>query len=205
MRILQIQKKAVVVILCTAGGLNAAYADEWSVAVNVGKASTDMANVTLPPELGQNVSQQVNDDDTGVGFEIAYAFTPTLRAALGYVDFGEGEFVISADSLTPEAFAQSVQRAPVLASGITATAQYQVFNQNDFFVDLELGLFRWSADISSTSSLGTVRRDDDSVDIVWGANVGYALTPQWHLRAGYKSYELEERIDFPHVGVTYHF
>jgi opacity protein-like surface antigen len=184
---------------------SAAHADGWSINLNAGRASTDVPQVTIPSDVAQNLSQRIDDSDTGLGLQVNYAFSASWRVAVGYVDLGEGERVIEADTLTPDQFTRLAQQTPVLASGVTAAVQYRLYQQDNIFMDVELGLFRWSADIRSTSSVGRARLDDNGTDVVWGARVGYKVDPNWHVHAGYQSYELDERIDFPHLGVTYQF
>ena len=181
-----------------------ALASDVFVEFNFGRASTD-APVLTESEFANNITRSVDDSDTGFSFNVGYQLNSHFSVSAGYVDLGEGEHVVSGDTITPEEFVSSVEQTPILANGFTASVIYHVYETEKLAFDIELGAFNWDSDIRSTSQLGVVRRNESGTDAYWGVSVGYKFTTQWHFVAGYQSFNLENNVDYPFVGVNYNF
>lgn len=196
-------KKWGLIVLAVVGGESVA--DEWLLNVDLGRSSTNSPTINLPEALGTGSVVRDKNSDTGYAVSIDYVFSDTWTARLGYTDLGSAELIFRGDTITPDAFIAAVGQSPILAEGISISAIYRAFHRDAWHVDFELGLFRWEAD-QVTSALGrTLRRSDNSTDLVWGVALGYEMTSKWTFNAGYRSFELSERIAFPHVGLTYAF
>ena len=145
-----------------------ASADDWFVSVQLGHASTQAPEVSFLSSTDTATVIEVTDNDTAWALNIGYELNSQWSVKAGYVDLGEGSMTVQGDTLEPNTFTQAVARAPVLGDGVTLAALYHVYQNDKLFVDVELGLLRWQADISAVGNEVNLDRDEQSTDLFFG-------------------------------------
>jgi large repetitive protein len=180
----------------------------WSVESLYGrsqaKLSANAINAQLP--AGTDVLQY---DDRGRSWALGlnYHFTPRLAVQAQYVDLGESSLTLRADTLTPAAFYQAVQKiGPMQAEGIRSGLAYQFWQQNNWSAGVHAGVFIWKSDSTSAAGDTAVRYQADDTDAYWGLSASYALDQHVALKTGFSRYQLDgNKVDNLLVGISLAF
>ncbi|MCU4677356.1 hypothetical protein N7931_17170 [Catenovulum sp. 2E275] len=171
----------------------------YSMSFTLGQANT---------ELGKNHVDILDSDksDSSWGIEFGYDFE-LAKLKIGYIDLGEGSVTLQADSYTPEQYHETVKNvAPVLIEGVTIGAETILFENNNWFLNGQLGAVIWQNVIISQSDSGaTYKSKERGTESYFGLSGGYQLTSNWSVSGQYRGYILSEYISDISIKLAYQF
>ncbi|RVT48145.1 tandem-95 repeat protein [Rheinheimera sediminis] len=165
---------------------------DWYLQGSVGHSKADQKQSRLVEELPSGTITGFDDSSASYGLYLGYQLHPVFALELGYQDLGEASSQITAQSLTPEQYHELVKEvSPVLADGFTLGGRYTLWQNEQWAVEVPLGLMFWKFDIESRRDDSVIRSDSDGVDLMLGVQLNYQLTDEWKLGLGFQQLSLK--------------
>jgi hypothetical protein len=126
---------------------------------------------------------------------------------LSYTNLGEAGAEISGTTLNRDSFEQSLlDTAPKLVDGVSVETQYTLWSNDRVTAAVGVGLLAWSLDDSSQLQNGTIRDEEQGVDVFYQANLAYGLNARMHVTLKVTRYQLAlNKVNNVSVGLQYHF
>ena len=182
----------------------------WYGGVRLGNARTDVSSADVNNrlnDLGYDVSAQVEDSSrTAWGAFGGWRVSQHFGTQFGYTDLGNVDTVFTGDALDIEAFLRDASRLqPRSASGfdLNLVGRYPLGKR--FEIAAQLGAFAWNADYTVSNASGDfLKREDNGLDLTYGAGLEYGLDGGLAFTGGWTRYKVDsESIDFLGVGLQY--
>ncbi|EGM76015.1 putative Ig domain-containing protein,BNR/Asp-box repeat protein [Rheinheimera sp. A13L] len=165
---------------------------DWYLQGSIGHSKADQKQSRLVEELPNGTITGFDDSDGSFGVNLGYQLHPVFALELGYLDLGEASSQISAESLTPQQYHELVKAVtPVLVDGFTVGGRFTLWQNEQWAVEVPLGLMFWKSDIESRMDDSVIRSDSDGVDLVLGVQLNYQLTEKWTLGVGFQQFSLK--------------
>lgn len=184
--------------------------NSWYGGVRLGSARTDVSSADVNnrlDDLGYDVSARVEDSSrTAGGVFAGWRVSQYFGAQLGYTHLGNVDTAFTGDALDLQAFLRDANALqPRSASGfdLNLVGRYPLGKR--FEIVAQLGAFAWNADYTVTNSSGdSLKREDDGVDLTYGAGLEYGLDSGLAFTGGWTRYKVDrESIDFLGIGLQY--
>jgi len=164
---------------------------DWYLQGSVGTSKADQQQSQLLDGVPAGTVTGFDDSDSLYGVNLGYKVHPYVAVELGYLDLGEASSQISGDSLTPAQYHELVKTAtPVLADGWTLSARLSVWQNEQWSIEVPLGLFKWQSEIESSLNGSTLNTDLDGTDWFLGAQLNYQFAPDWLVGLGFQQLNL---------------
>jgi hypothetical protein len=164
---------------------------DWYLQGSVGTSKADQQQSQLLDGVPAGTVTGFDDSDSLYGMNLGYQVHPYVAVELGYLDLGEASSQISGDSLTPGQYHELVKTAtPVLADGWTLSARLSVWQNEQWSIEVPLGLFKWQSEIESSLNGSTLNTDLDGTDWFLGAQLNYQFAPDWLVGLGFQQLNL---------------
>ncbi|MBL8270744.1 MAG: choice-of-anchor D domain-containing protein [Steroidobacter sp.] len=191
--------------LAQAGDFNS-----WYGGVRLGSARTNVSSADVNNRLnnlGYDVNARVEDSSrTAWGVFGGWRLSQYFGAQVGYTHLGTVDTAFTGDALDIQAFLRDANRLqPRSASGVDLNLVGRYPLGQRFEITAQLGAFGWNADYTMSNSSGDfLKRDDDGVDLTYGAGLEYGFDGGLAITGGWTRYRLDsESIDFLGVGLQY--
>ncbi|HEY6645439.1 choice-of-anchor D domain-containing protein [Povalibacter sp.] len=191
--------------MAQAGDFNA-----WYAGARLGSARTDVSSADVNHrlnDLGYDVSARVEDSSrTAWGVFGGWRVSQHFGVQLGYTHLGTVETAFTGDALDIQAFLRDANRLqPRSASGLDLNLVGRHPLGKGFEITAQLGAFAWNADYTVSNSLGDfVKREENGIDLTYGAGLEYALDGGLAFTGGWTRYKVDsESMDFLGVGLQY--
>jgi large repetitive protein len=164
---------------------------DWYLQGSVGTSKADLQQSQLLDGVPAGTVTGFDDSDSLYAVNLGYKVHPYVAVELGYLDLGEASSQISGDSLTPAQYHELVKAAtPVLADGWTLSARLSVWQNEQWSIEVPLGLFKWESEIESSLNASTLSTDLDGTDWFLGAQLNYQFAPDWLVGLGFQQLNL---------------
>lgn len=182
----------------------------WYGGVRLGIARTDVSSADVSnrlSDLGYGVSARVEDSSrTAWGVFGGWRVSQHFGTQFGYTHLGTVDTAFTGDALDIQAFLRDANRLqPRSASGfeLNLVGRYPLGKR--FEITAQLGAFAWNADYSVSNSRGDfLKREDNGLDLTYGAGLEYGLDGGLAFTGGWTRYKVgSESIDFLGVGLQY--
>jgi hypothetical protein len=182
----------------------------WYGGVRLGSARTDVSSADVNNrlnDLGYDVTTRVEDSSrTAWGVFGGWRASQYFGTQFGYTHLGTVDTAFTGDVLDIPAFLRDASRLqPRSASGfdLNLVGRYPLGKR--FEVAAQLGAFAWNADYTVGNSSGDfLKREDNGVDLTYGAGLEYGLDGGLTFSGGWTRYKVDsESIDFLGVGLQY--
>ncbi|MBU2393785.1 MAG: tandem-95 repeat protein [Gammaproteobacteria bacterium] len=165
---------------------------DWYLQGSIGHSKADQKQSRLVEELPDGTITGFDDSDGSFGVNLGYQLHPAFALELGYLDLGEASSQITAESLTPQQYHELVKAVtPVLVDGVTVGGRFTLWQNEQWAVEVPLGLMFWKSDIESRMDDSVIRSDSDGVDLMLGVQLNYQLTEKWTLGVGFQQFSLK--------------
>jgi len=181
---------------------------QWSADIQLGQSNSRMSETNIRASVPSNGSLVAYDDkSTSWALGGQYQFTERFALQLHYVDLGETSLTLTGDTLTPEQYHRTVSDlGPMLAAGVRTGLSYTLWQQQQWQVQLQTGVFIWRSKQESTWDNSVIRYRSNDTDLYWGAQLSYALNEQLSLQAAFNRYRLDaNQIDNIMLGLSFRF
>ncbi|MBY0417968.1 MAG: tandem-95 repeat protein, partial [Pararheinheimera sp.] len=166
--------------------------EDWYLQGSVGQSKADQKQSRLVEELPSGTITAFDDSDTLYGITLGYQLHPYFALEMGYQDSGEASSQISGDSLTPEQYHELVKAvSPVLVDGWTVAARFTLWQNEQWDLEVPLGILNWDSEIESTMDDTTLYTERDGNDWFLGVQLNYQVAEDWKLGLGYQQLELD--------------
>ena len=166
--------------------------EDWYLQGAVGHSKADQKQSRLVDELPSGTITAFDDSDTLYGITLGYRVHPYFALEMGYQDSGEASSQISGDSLTPEQYHELVKAvSPVLVDGWTIAARFMLWQNQQWDLEVPLGILNWDSEIESTMDDTTLYSTRDGKDWFLGVQLNYKVSDSWKVGLGYQQLELE--------------
>jgi hypothetical protein len=177
------------------------------VFISAGALYSDVKQDDFNKQLSSGSATHLDGNDTGLYVEIGYEFLENISFRLGYVDMGEGEVTITADTLDANEYHQSVAKlSPVLVKGFTVGGSYSLIKNSHYNIAILAGFIDWESEISSQYNAEKIKFKDDGIDTFYGIEASYNVTTTWAVSVGMKKYQIElNDINSAYIGAVYSF
>jgi hypothetical protein len=182
----------------------------WYGGVRLGSARTDVSSANLNNrlnDLGYDVSARVEDSSrTAWGVFGGWRVSQYFGTQFGYTHLGTVDTVFTGDVLDIQAFLRDANRLqPRSASGFDLNLVGRYPLGKGFEIAAQLGAFAWNADYTVSNSRGDfLKREDNGLDLTYGAGLEYGLDGGLAFTGGWTRYKVgSESIDFLGVGLQY--
>lgn len=185
------------------GSLHSSADSYMGVSAGASDIDTEITNLTGTATL----------DESDSGFKIFYGFNvkPQVAIELHYADFGEA--ALSGNNgdnfdLGGSTFVFTANNADVVVDGSSfgASAVFKFVEEGTFVPFAKLGIHRWSADVTASTSTSANTVSDDGFDINYGLGAGINITDAFAIRAEYEVYDFDG-VDYTlaSVGASFNF
>ena len=182
----------------------------WYGGVRLGSAHTDVSSTDISnrlDDLGYDVSARVEDSSrTAWGVFGGWRLSQHFGTQFGYTDLGNVNTVFTGDALDIQGFLRDASRLqPRSASGFDFNLVGRYPLGKRFEIAAQLGAFAWNADYTVSNSSGDfLKREDNGLDLTYGAGLEYGLDGNLAFTGGWTRYKVDsESIDFLGVGLQY--
>ncbi|WP_185714237.1 Ig-like domain-containing protein [Rheinheimera mesophila] len=166
--------------------------EDWYLQGSVGHSKADQKQSRLVEELPSGTITAFDDSDNSYGITLGYQLHPAVALEMGYQDLGEASSQINGDSLTPEQYHELVKAvSPVLVEGWTIAARFRLWQNEQWDLEVPLGVLNWDSEIESTMGTRTLYSTRDGKDWFLGVQLNYRVADDWKLGLGYQQLELE--------------
>ncbi len=166
--------------------------EDWYLQGAIGHSKADQKQSRLVEELPSGTITAFDDSDTLYGITLGYRLHPYFALEMGYQDSGEASSQISGDSLTPEQYHELVKAvSPVLVDGWTIAARFTLWQNEQWDLEVPLGILNWDSEVESTMDDTTLYSTDDGKDWFLGVQLNYKVSDNWKVGLGYQQLELE--------------
>lgn len=168
---------------------SSALAGDFYVGASIGRSSVDMdrseTDAVLVSAGATGLRSSVDEHDTHYGLSLGYQLNPYLAFELGYADFGSARYRAS--------FTGGGARAHLDAHGWTASVLGILPVGEKFSLFGRLGgihsKVEVDVDVTGPGGAAAGTAQDRDWSGLYGAGVGYALTPSIGLRGEFTRYE----------------
>ncbi|WP_430456812.1 Ig-like domain-containing protein [Rheinheimera sp.] len=194
-----------VLLLLPLAGL--AQAGDWQLQLGAGQSKVSQSGSALQQALPAGAVRSIDDSDRAFSLSLQYQWFERLDAEVGYLDLGEGEADIAADTLTPVQYHQAVQQlTPVLGDGVFAGLRIGLWQQYGWRLQLPLGMHSWKSDLSSTMNGSTLNSETDGTDLYYGLALQYLHDAHWAAGVSWQQIALEpEDVQVLQFTISYRF
>lgn len=166
--------------------------EDWYLQGAVGHSKADQKQSRLVDDLPSGTITAFDDSDTLYSITLGYQLHPYFALEMGYQDSGEASSQISGDSLTPEQYHELVKTvSPVLVDGWTIAARFTLWQNEQWDLEVPLGVLNWDSEVESTMDDTTLYSTRDGKDWFLGVQLNYKMSDDWKLGLGYQQLELE--------------
>jgi DNA-binding protein len=166
--------------------------EDWYLQGSVGQSKADQKQSRLVQELPNGTITAFDDSDRLYGITLGYQLHPHFALEFGYQDSGEASSQISGDSLTPEQYHELVRAvSPVLVDGWTMAGRFTLWQNEQWDLEVPLGILSWDSEIESTMDDTTLYSTRDGKDWFLGVQLNYTVSENWKVGLGYQQLELE--------------
>lgn len=164
--------------------------------LGLGRATSSWNEANLEQtfqQSAQEVTVQDSDDQrTTSELLVGYRFTPHVAAELGYRDWGQISYRISAIASAPDAVTQAVQTYyPASGSGAFAGVRASYWHGDMWEGYAKLSAWRWSGDYSVSAGDSKTEFELDGTDLVFSLGVSGYFLDRYSVGLIYKTVELE--------------
>ncbi|WP_034900421.1 Ig-like domain-containing protein [Paraglaciecola psychrophila] len=176
----------------------------WFITVNAGHSK--VIDTLLIPS--NNKIEDISIDNQGSSYTIGGGFHyQRFSFIISYTNLGEAGAEISGTTLNRDSFEQSLlNTAPKLVDGVSVETQYTLWSNDRVTAAVGVGLLAWSLDDSSQLQSGTIRGEEQGVDVFYQANLAYELNERMHVTLKVARYQLAlNKVNNVTVGLQYHF
>lgn len=190
-------------LLC--GGV--AQAADFGLQLGVGQSKASRADHSVLAGLPSGTLQNLDDSDTALSLSLHWQWLERLDLEVGYQDLGDASVDLSAQTLTPAQYHQAVQRlTPVLGDGLFTGVRIGLWQQQNWRLQLPLGLMAWQSDIDSSMNGSTLRNKTDGTDLYYGLALQYLPNEHWVTGVGWQQIALEpEDVRVVQFTLSYRF
>ncbi|WP_310281301.1 Ig-like domain-containing protein [Rheinheimera soli] len=180
---------------------------DWYLQGSVGHSKADQKQSRLVEELPNGTITGFDDNDGSFGINLGYQLHPVFALELGYLDLGEASSQITAESLTPQQYHELVKAVtPVLVDGFTVAGRFTLWQNEQWSLEVPLGLLFWDSEIESRMDNTVIRSKNDGTDFYLGVQLNYQLAAGWKLGLGYQQLNLEPNdVNSWLVSIRYQF
>ncbi len=192
--------------------VNVAAADSGIyMGISLGQSMTSANDGDISRELAnRGHSAQASLDDTDIGWKIfgGYRFNRWFGVEGAIVDLGKFDSTINATVANPIQLLNDIAEVhPYSAQGISAAAVGTLPIGARFSLFGKAGLFVWQGEVKANAgNFGSVSKDENGVDLMFGLGAGFKITNTIHIRAEWERYFLKrDDADLISVGVSFHF
>jgi len=166
--------------------------ENWYMQGAVGHSKADQKQSRLVEDLPSGTITAFDDSDSLYGITLGYKLHPYFSLEIGYQDSGEASSQISGDSLTPEQYHELVKAvSPVLVDGWTIAGRFTLWQNEQWDLEVPLGVLNWDSEIESTMDDTTLYSTDDGKDWFLGVQLNYKVSEDWKVGLGYQELQLE--------------
>lgn len=166
--------------------------ENWYLQGSVGHSKADQKQSRLVEDLPGGTITAFDDSDSLYGITVGYKLHPYFSLEIGYQDSGEASSQISGDSLTPEQYHELVKAvSPVLVEGWTIAGRFTLWQNEQWDLEVPLGVLNWDSEIESTMDDTTLYSTDDGKDWFLGVQLNYKVSDDWKVGLGYQELQLE--------------
>lgn len=166
--------------------------ENWYLQGAVGQSKADQKQSRLVEELPSGTITAFDDSDSLYGITLGYKLHPYFSLEIGYQDSGEASSQISGDSLTPEQYHELVKAvSPVLVDGWTIAGRFTLWQNEQWDLEVPLGVLNWESEVESTMDDSTLYSTDDGKDWFLGVQLNYKVSDDWKVGLGYQELQLE--------------
>jgi hypothetical protein len=89
---------------------------------------------------------------------------------------------------------------------VSVETQYTLWSNDRVTAAVGVGLLAWSLDDNSQLQSGTIRDEEQGVDVFYQANLAYELNERMHVTLKVARYQLAlNKVNNVSVGLQYHF
>jgi hypothetical protein len=176
----------------------------WFITVSAGQSKVIDA---LPIPINRGF-EHINIDNKGSSYMIGGGIHyKGFSFILNYAHLGEAGAEISGATLNRDNFEQSLlDTGPKLVDGLSVETQYALWSNDRVTASVGVGLLAWSLDHSSQLQSGTIRGNEQGVDVFYQANLAYQLNERMHVTLKVARYQLAlNKVNNVSVGLQYHF
>lgn len=179
---------------------------KWELTLGAGHSTTD-TRLAIAPSGEQQQVVYLDDSSTSINANIGYMFDKRWYISAGYLDLGDTSVTLTADTLQPEALKQELASiGPVLGNGFTLSAGHKYWFHESAAIDLQIGLFDWSADITNHFSDNTIVYDDSGTDLFLSVGVRYQVSEPWTISTNWQRFQLSDTdVDNINMAISYKF
>jgi hypothetical protein len=180
---------------------------DWYVQGGLGQSKADVSSTQLAAQLPTGVLTARDDSDRSFSLNLGYQLHPRVALEVGYLDLGEGSASINSESLTPAQYHALVKAvSPVLVDGITATLRVQLWQDEQWQLEIPLGVLRWDSSIESQMGSSVLKTDLDGTDWHYGLQLNYRIAEHWQLGLSYQQFNLQPNdVKNWQLSARYHF
>ena len=146
----------------------------------------------------QDASEYGLSNDTDTAFRIygGYEFSRLLTAEIGYLNLGDYTGTI------PSIEGPAATRVEL--DGFSIGLRPQIALNENWFAQVQIGVFLWEADAQVRSPVGIIRANDDGEDPYYGLGFGRSFGPSWQVSGEWTRFETDESdVDFINLALTY--
>ena len=182
----------------------------WYAGVRLGSAHTDVSSGDVNnrlSDLGYDVSARVEDSSrTAWGVFGGWRVSQHFGTQFGYTHLGTVDTVFTGSVLDIQAFLRDANRLqPRSASGFDFNVLGRYPLGKRFEIAAQIGAFAWNTDSTVSNSRGDyLKREDNGLDLTYGAGLEYGLDSGLAFTGGWTRYKVDsESIDFLGAGLQY--
>lgn len=198
---------AALAVVAFSGG-NEVEAAGWYVGASAGEADLGFGPGRFTD--GSISGAVIDADDTAWKAYLGRRVGKFLRAEIGYVDFNndfDNRTTFSGTASGTGGFPPGPVTVDVEPVGAYVSNVLTIFGRRRLAVSVRLGWTYWEADVTTTTTAGVSRRDEDGTDLTYGANVEYRVLRGLVVRGEWERFRdlAGEDADLTSVGVQWRF
>lgn len=167
-------------------------AQQWYVQGAAGYSKADQTPSRLVEQLPSGTLMVFDDSDTSYGVAVGYQLHENVAVEMGYQDLGAASTQISGDTLNPAQYHELVKTvSPVLVDGWTLATRFTLWQNEQWELEVPLGVLHWDSEIESTRDQTTLVSTRSATDWFLGMQLNYQLSEDWKLGLGYQQFDLK--------------
>ncbi|TMM45436.1 outer membrane beta-barrel protein [Colwellia ponticola] len=179
---------------------------QWELTLGVGHSTAD-TQLSITPSGEQLHIVSLDDSGISINTNIAYLFDKHWYVSAGYLDLGNASVTLTADTLQAGTLKQELTNiGPVLGNGFTLSAGHKFWVSENIALDLQLGLFNWKAELTSTFDNNTIATDDTGTDLFLSVGARYQVSERWAISTNWQRFQLSDTdVDNINIALSYAF
>lgn len=179
---------------------------QWELTLGVGHSTAD-TQLSITPSGEQLHIVSLDDSGISINTNIAYLFDKHWYVSAGYLDLGNASVTLTADTLQAGTLKQELTNiGPVLGNGFTLSAGHKFWVSENIALDLQLGLFNWKAELTSSFDNNTIATDDTGTDLFLSVGARYQVSERWAISTNWQRFQLSDTdVDNINIALSYAF